>query len=367
MNPDTPFLKIAENIDRGPLGAPRDGDAFSPAFIEYLKLLYTPEEAQIVQHLEMPNKFIPAAEIAGACGSGEKTVVEALEGLSRKGYVLGLGGVYALPEIPLLVNVHQFSDAVRPEDLKASELYQQFFIKDGYYRNYESSLKGTPLTRVIPVEHSVENRQKILETEEAHKIIDAQSHLALVPCPCRTRTEKMGTRECSGNNPVGFCIMMGHVALYFQGLGMGREVTAAQAREYLDDMQEKGLVAITDNWEAKDHTIICSCCTCCCSQVRGRTRWENPDSLAPSNFVPEAGDDCVMCGTCQERCFFDAISMDAEQGRAVADPDRCVGCGVCTHVCPEETLKLRRVERSQPFPGPRELYRQVGEENKGAA
>jgi len=361
------YLEIAENIDRGAMGAPRTGDGFSPAFIEYLQLLYTPEEAEIVRHLKMPRQFLQAAEIAEESGRTEREVVEALEGLSRRGYVLGFGGVYALPEIPFLVNAHQFYDAVRPEDLKAAELYQQFFIRDGYYRNYESSAKGTPLTRVIPVEKSVENRQKILETEEAHEIIRAQSHLALVPCPCRTRTEKMGVRECGKNNPVGSCIMMGPVALYFQGLGLGKEVTADQAGQYLDEMQEKGLVAITDNWEAKDHTIICSCCTCCCSQVRGRTRWDNPGSLAPSNFVPEAGDACILCGACEEQCFFGALTLDEEQGRAVADPALCVGCGVCTHACPEETLKLKRIERSTPFPGPKELFRQVAAENKGAA
>ena len=45
------YLKIAENVDAGPLTAPKaDGD-FSKAFVKFLKLLYTPEEADIVQHL----------------------------------------------------------------------------------------------------------------------------------------------------------------------------------------------------------------------------------------------------------------------------------------------------------------------------
>jgi len=360
------YLEIAENIDRGVLGAPRAGDGFSPAFLEYLRLLYTPEEAEIVRHLKMPRRFQQAAEIAAASGRTEPEVVEALEGLSRRGFVMGFGGVYALPEIPFLVNAHQFSGAMGPEDLRAAELYQRFFVGDGFYRNYESSAAGTPLTRVIPVGRSVENRQKILESEEAHQIIQAQSHLALVPCPCRTRTEKMGVRECRDRNPVGSCIMMGPVALYFQGLGLGREATAAQAAAYLDEMQEKGLVAITDNWEAAEHTIICSCCTCCCSQVRGRTRWGNPGALAPSNFVPEAGDGCILCGACVEQCVFGALSLDGGRGRAVADPARCVGCGVCTHACPEGALKLRRVERAVPPAGPRELYRRVAAENKGA-
>lgn len=95
------YHRIAEKIDSGPLGAPKAGDSFSRAFIDYLKLLYNPEEANLVQHLEMPMKFKQAAEVAEATGRDEEEVKE------------------------------------------------------------------------------------VLDTEEAHKIIDACDNLTLVPCPCR--------------------------------------------------------------------------------------------------------------------------------------------------------------------------------------
>jgi ferredoxin len=313
----------------------------------------------------MMREFTSAADVASAAGRDEEEVKSVLGGLLGRSHIVGLDGIYALPEIPLLVNIHQFRLKTEPEDLEAAKLYQQFFIQDGFYKYYESSEKGTPLTRVIPVEAAVEHQQKVLDTEEAHRIIEAQSRLALVPCPCRTRTEKMGVRECTDKNPVGDCIMMGNAATHFESVGLGRSVTADEAKKYVDEMQEKGLVNITDNWARKEHTIICSCCECCCSQVRGRTRWENPDSMAPSNYVAEAGEGCILCGACEERCFFGAIHMDEGEGRAVADPEKCMGCGVCTHTCPEETMKLKRVERSEPFPGPGDLYRTVARENKG--
>jgi Pyruvate/2-oxoacid:ferredoxin oxidoreductase delta subunit len=365
MDKTTPYLKIAEHFDEGTLGAPKVEGSFSEAFIDYLKLLYTPEEAELVQHLRMMRNFTTAADVASVAGKDEEAVKKVLDDLLSRSFIVGLGGVYALPEIPLLVNIHQFRLKAEPEDLEAARLYQQFFIKDGFYKYYESSEKGTPLTRVIPVEAAVEHKQKILDTEEAHRIIDAQSRLALVPCPCRTRTEKMGVRECADKNPVGDCIMMGNTALHFESVGLGKNVSAEEAKRYVDEMQEKGLVNITDNWARKEHTIICSCCECCCSQVRGRTRWENPHSMAPSNYVAEAGEACILCGVCEERCFFGAICMDEGEGRAVVDPAKCMGCGVCTHTCPEETMKLRRVERSEPFPGPGDLYRTVARENKG--
>ncbi len=366
MELNDPYLKIAEHFDEGTLGAPKAGGAFSGAFMDYLRLLYKPAEAELVQHLRMMRHFTPAADVASAAGRDEGEVKRILDDLLARSYIVGMGGVYALPEIPLLVNIHQFRLKAEPEDLEAARLYQQFFIRDGFYKYYESSEKGTPLTRVIPVEAAVEHRQKILDSEEAHHIINAQSRLALVPCPCRTRTEKMGTRECAERNPVGYCIMMGTTALHFESVGLGKNVSAEEAKQYLDEMREKGLVNITDNWAREGHTIICSCCECCCSQVRGRTRWDNPYSMAPANYVAEAGEDCVLCGTCVDRCFFGAIRLDDEAGRALVDPAKCMGCGVCTHTCPEETMKLKRVERSEPFPGPRELYTTVARENKGA-
>jgi len=54
---DEVYPRIAAKIGRGPLGALKAGGNFSPAFIEYLKLLYAPSEAELVQHLEIADRF----------------------------------------------------------------------------------------------------------------------------------------------------------------------------------------------------------------------------------------------------------------------------------------------------------------------
>jgi len=365
VSEDTLYHRIAEKIDSCPQGAPKVGDSFSKAFIDYLKLLYTPREAELVQQLEMPMSFKPAAEVAQAAGRDEGEVKEVLDGLAARGYIMGFGGTYALPVISSLVNLHNFSEEMGPRDLEAARLYQHFFIREGFYKYYESSEEGTPIMRVIPVEEAVEHGQRILDTEEAHKIIDSCDNLALVPCPCRVRTEKMGERECGDRNPIGFCIMVGISVPYFEMMGTGRRVTAEQAKRYFDEMQGLGLVGTTENYEDSGHMIICLCCDCCCSILRGRTRWENPAAFAPSNFVAVAGEDCVLCGACEERCFFGAVSLDEELGRAAVDPEKCVGCGVCAVGCEQEAMKLRRLDRNRPFPGPRDLYRAVARENRG--
>jgi Pyruvate/2-oxoacid:ferredoxin oxidoreductase delta subunit len=367
------YLKIAENVDAGPMTAPKANGDFSPAFIRFLKLLYTPGEAEIVQYLKMPvatglaevaESMLSADNIARAAGKSSAEVTDVLDALARKGSVIGFGGNYGLPLMHMLVNQLQFTKEVGPDDLEAGQLYQQFFIKDGFYKYYENSEKGTRVVRVIPVQRTVRPGQQILETEEAHKIIDGVSNLSLVPCPCRTRTEKLGIRECKNDTPVGFCIMMETAALYFQSLGVGRKVTAEQAKKYFDEMQDLGLVGTTENYEEAGHTVICLCCQCCCSQLRGRTRWNNPQAVAPSNFVAESTDECLMCGNCVERCFFGAISLDERQLKSVVDAEKCMGCGVCAITCDQEALRLKRVEREKPLPTASKLLGTIAAENQ---
>jgi len=62
----------------------------------------------------------------------------------------------------------------------------------------------------------------VYSTEEAHDFIlnHAPDEMVLVPCPCRTRTEKMGIRECKDDIPVACCIMMGPTALHFEMQGL---------------------------------------------------------------------------------------------------------------------------------------------------
>jgi Pyruvate/2-oxoacid:ferredoxin oxidoreductase delta subunit len=359
------YLQIAENVDAGPLTAPKADGGFSKAFIKFLKLLYTPQEAELVQHLKMGAKsMLSADDLALMTGKSAAEVTDVLEPLARKGSIIGFAGNYGLPMIPLLVNHYQFTPEVGPDDVEAGQLYQQFFIKDGFYKYYESSEKGTQIVRVIPVERTVRTGQKILHTEEAHKIIDAVSNLSLVPCPCRTRTEKLGIRECKNDTPVGFCIMMETSALYFQSIGVGRQVTAEEAKRYFDEMQDLGLVGTTENYEEAGHTVICLCCRCCCSQLRGRTRWDNPQAVAPSNFVAESTDECLMCGNCVERCFFGAISLDERDLKSVVDAEKCMGCGVCTITCDQEALRLKRVDRERPFSTAREWAKTIAAENR---
>jgi Pyruvate/2-oxoacid:ferredoxin oxidoreductase delta subunit len=359
-------VRIAENVDKGFQTAPKADGKLSEAFIAYLRLVYKSEEAELVQHLEMPGNPRTAQEVADASGEDLGRVEGILRSLAEKGFLTGSRGGYCLPVIPNLLNLHAFYPGIKPDDLEAAKLYQQFFIKEGFYKYYGTSGKGTPVLRSIPVEQAIHSEEETFTAEEAHAYIKglATEDLALVPCPCRTRTEKLEIRECKDHFPVGTCIFIGKAALRFEELGLGKRVTKEQAIAYLDEMVELGLIATAENFLSEPHSIMCLCCGCCCSNVRGRTRWDNPTAVLPSAFAPQASDECIMCETCVDRCFFGALSMDDDAGRSVVDPEKCIGCGVCTITCQTEALKLHRVERpSSPFETAIDLGVTVAREN----
>lgn len=361
---DQTYVQIAENIDKGIQTAPRADGELSKAFIAFLKIVYTSEEAELVQHLSMSKSKTPE-ELADISGQDVEKIRELLYPLTQKAALIGSREKFRLPIIPNLLNIHMFYPDIKPDDLEAAKLYQQFFIKERFYKYYGTSEKGTPVLRAIPVEHSIHPETKTFTAEEAHSHIKnlETEDLALVPCPCRTRTEKMDIRECKDKVPVAACIFIGKAAVRFEDLGLGKRVTKEKAIDYLDEMVELGLIPTADNFISGPHGIMCLCCGCCCSNVRGRTRWDNPTAVLPSNFLPKASDDCILCGTCVERCYLDALSLNEDEGRAMVDPEKCIGCGVCTITCPEEALKLHRFERTNIFETGAELFIKIASDN----
>jgi MinD superfamily P-loop ATPase len=52
-------------------------------------------------------------------------------------------------------------------------------------------------------------------------------------------------------------------------------------------------------------------------------------------------DDCIGCGTCMDKCRFDAVHEIRRSGREsvfVIDSLSCEGCGVCVRLCPQDAI-----------------------------
>ena len=86
--------------------------------------------------------------------------------------------------------------------------------------------------------------------------------------------------------------------------------------------------------------LICNCCPCCCMGIPLLRQ-----GLAindPSRFCARIDPDlCSGCGICHERCYFNAITWEEEEGGvSVVNPEKCLGCGLCQVKCPEAAIEM---------------------------
>jgi heterodisulfide reductase subunit A-like polyferredoxin len=66
--------------------------------------------------------------------------------------------------------------------------------------------------------------------------------------------------------------------------------------------------------------------------------------VVPSRFEAAVDADvCTGCEACLERCYFDALSMEGEDGTALVDAGKCMGCGLCLVTCPVDAIEFNEV------------------------
>jgi ferredoxin len=347
------LLHIANKLSKVQQGVPKNanGDP-TGTYLMYLSLLYDEEAAEIIQHLEVFPKAVTANALAKKLNRDKKEITKILEGLAEKFFLMKAGG-YAIPT-PLMIYDAPFilKRNVDREDIKEfAELSHKFFEKEGYYKNWETSYKGTPRTRILTVSEEIEDRRSIIPIEEVYNIIEKTESFALIPCPCRRRADIEGVRKCKDKYPVFNCVLLGPNAEAILSLGdpENKRITKEEVIKIVKEASKLGLVHTTDNYTGPNN-ILCQCCECCCGLLAGLTRpgLNNPKAIAKANFIATVNaENCAACGTCTDRCKFGAITVE---DIAKVNEERCMGCGLCAVTCPNDAIIMKRLEREQ-IPG----------------
>ena len=140
--------------------------------------------------------------------------------------------------------------------------------------------------------------------------------------------------------------------------GYARQITTEEALAILDLTEKAGLVHEVGN--SKEMGVaMCSCCKCCCTQLRATKELAKLDALAPSRFIAEVNEElCIVCGTCGERCQVDAVGPtgDSTDEPSRVNVIRCIGCGLCVTECPTDAILMKvRNNYHGRTPGPEYL------------
>lgn len=183
------------------------------------------------------------------------------------------------------------------------------YIKDLQEKISSFVPMGSALMRTIPVEKAIENEPRKVKYEEVSYWLDKVGEsIAVAPCECRKlrRMVGEGTADLEGE----WCIELGKYAESCIRVGKARRITRAEAEEILRKAEENGYVHQLSNIDGPDHSFfICNCCWDTCMALKTSWYTQSP-SLSRSNYVAEV------------------------------DREKCVACGGCVEVCPQNAAKL---------------------------
>ena len=312
------------------------GSKLIPQLFEMIASL---EEADLL--MKMPGS---PAELAKDIGKTEEETAAMCKTLYVKGLAFKSmkGGETRYKMCRDLIQFHD-GTILWPEAPKAyHDLWQTFMETEwpDFARLYTKVLP-TAFTRVIAVEESVDTgKQQVLDMDSVNKIIETSEALAVTRCTCRVIAHKC-------DMPVEACIQVGNAALYTLDRGTGRKITKDEAYAIIRDCEQKGLVHVTMNKSHVGH-FICNCCSCCC-QTLPLIISERLNLTAPSRFCARVDESlCSGCGTCLDRCKFNAISLASE--KASVNSEFCLGCGLCHVTCPENAITLVEVRPASFVP-----------------
>jgi Fe-S-cluster-containing hydrogenase component 2 len=262
----------------------------------------------------------------------DKAIIFAREKGDRKLYGL-------LPTIPGLFEFPLMRGATTPILKHLGRLW------DEYHRGaLGASFSGnpTPLTRVIPVQQSIDAATQVHTYEEVARFIDAVDYIALAQCACR-----VSVGAC--DKPIEMCLVFDSPGRFLVERAYARKISREEAIAVLDRARKEGLVHTSTN-SADKPALICNCCKCCCTILTCKTQLGLPHAFASSGFVAQINEGvCTGCGICaDDRCPMGAIAI--LDNTAMLSPEKCIGCGLCVSVCPGEAISLTRREDPPEVP-----------------
>lgn len=345
------------------------GASPTPTLYKILEVLFSEEEARLVSLLPVrPFTIEKAARLWKVSPlAAEKT----LDQLCEKALLLDSchQGVRHFVMPPPMAGFFEFALMRIRGDIDQkylSELYFQYMnVEEDYIKDLFFATE-TKLGRVFVQEPVLTSDQAlhILDYEKASHIIQEARHIGLGLCYCRHKASHLG-QACKA--PWDVCLTFNDVAYSLGQRGHARLVTKEEAMDALQRSYASNLVQIGENVR-EEPSFICNCCGCCCEALQAARRFGPLQPVTTTNYLPKlASQLCVGCGLCSKVCPIQAIQMKAASsqdqetggkeaadiqpaaeenpaGRRVSQPviqeDICLGCGVCVRSCPSKALQL---------------------------
>lgn len=333
----------------------------SEAFIEYLKVLFTAEEGELLFQFTEPAS---CEEVAKRLNRDEQDLSTKLEELRRrrllfkgtKGYLFHIG-------------IHGFFAriaAAKEEDIPTG-FYEAWnsFMPEVERRMIDLNIRldrqfeGVRRERILPARLAISvspnvREEDLLWYEDVHEMLRRKGEegvIAVFDCPCRRRAH-----NCE--RPLWNCFEFGQYAEFNLSQDSRLKVISVEEAIAISDEAERAglLPSGVGNFATGFGNVLCHCCQCCCNVMGAFIRSGTAHELfSPSRFRAKVQEElCTGCKACASRCFFGAIQMRQSAGsgkfKASINEERCMGCGLCVLGCKVGAMELELVRPPEHIP-----------------
>ena len=345
VNPDREYRLLQQRLDRQLTGAPD-----SPVFMKILRMLFSPEEAQLAR--QIPSQPITLETLSRRVNIPVDELGDRITDMARRGLVVDMeyGGRRRVFLAPVVIGFFEFTFMRTRDDLPMAELahlFDQYMRQDDRFQRAVFT-KQTQIGRSLVHEEALPqgDHTEILDWERASYLVRSASAVAVSLCACRHKASHLG-KAC--DKPMEVCLSLNYGATTLVRNGLARPLSTDDGMRLLEQCKRLGLAQTGDNVQRLP-TYICNCCGCCCGMMQAIREFNIRNAIVTSNWIMHVDPDrCKGCGQCVKACPIEAIDLvDRTEGpvgaprkRAVRDETICLGCGVCHAACKSGAISMR--------------------------
>ena len=319
-------------------------------YFAFVQELFTPQEAEI--DAVMPLGFVDIEKIAEKLPfkkntaelaaqlevMGDRCLVQIREANGQKIYEL-------LPFIPGITELMFIGGLTDERSKKVHQLMEEYIaaLRKMAQSSPPQEVKPAEPLKKVSLQRDITFKSTVVPLNEITEFLKNVEYIAAGTCICRYQSVLKG-EPCG--EPVNNCLILGSSAKFAAERGMASKITKEDAIQRMEEADKAGLIHHYTN--SPDHyaNLLCNCCQCHCSIMRGVKRAPVPGHIVVARYTMIIDEDsCTACEVCIKRCQMEALKMT--NGKLICDTLRCLGCGLCSCVCPTESLTLKPLEASK--------------------